>query len=198
MSEYKGRIVIGALLAVAVAVGLGFELNYYVPANPMATTTPSSNAPPTASSTITIPSSETIEAEYLSHLQNFASRNDSSLVAEYLANATVTWKGATSGFGGHYAGGTNISTLYDGFFPLFTDLFVNNTIDSASPVGNAVQLNGTFNIAGNLNSSLTQCQFNEYGGKVAFQVIYVRSGDDWLISSETWNFLSPFNSGQCA
>jgi hypothetical protein len=59
MSEYVGRIAIGAFMAVAVAVGVGFELSHYVPAN---VTSTSFAVGPTSTSVSTTTSSTAVSA----------------------------------------------------------------------------------------------------------------------------------------
>jgi hypothetical protein len=201
LSEYKGRIAIGGLLAVAIAVGFGFELTYYFPGITGTTSAPSSSAS-TLTSTNSCASPQ-LEDCFISHLKSIESKN-ASLVGDYYGeNAQLTWKGATMGLGGTYMG-KNVSILYGSLLPQFTDLNLTLKTYSELNVSESVPVvNATFYLDGHWNNSSSGCptvNSREIKGMITAQVSYSKSlaGPSWLISKEVWNFVYPFISGQCA
>ncbi len=117
------------------------------------------------------------------HLSNFDSENTTLLTRDYAPNATLAWVGTTRGLGGDYSGTAAIKQFYSTFFSKITNVSVKNATYTVRSVGGGATLNGTFAVLGGGPQSQT------LSGEVMMSASYVRVNGEWVISSETWDFL---------
>jgi hypothetical protein len=116
------------------------------------------------------------------------SRNVSAIVSQYEGNATVIWTGNTLGIGGTYIGTKNIGLALSAFLGAVSSFIIGNetqTIATASD--DSVVVNSSFSFAGESADF-----FGPFNGTVSAQDSYTHSAASgaWLISRETWDFLS--------
>lgn len=150
---------------------------------------------PTLSTTSSVPvdlTTQTVEGSFSLHMQDFASDNVSSIVSRYLPNATVTWTGNADCFDGYYVGTGNITKLMDVFVKTAPDLLVGNLVTAATDRDGSVLVNSTFGFASAGSAAVASTN-----GTVFAQDTYLYSAAtrSWLISQETWNFLTFNTSG---
>ena len=152
----------------------------------------------TATTTETITSTTTtayseLSSSFANHLLNVESGNVSLMMTDYEQNATVMWEGKiVQDLGGssyNETGAGNIASFYDEFFGPsgVTNVTITNvTITAVQMKGDGeASVNSTFNLAGPSDN------FGYLSGTVSAQIEYAKGGGDmWLISSETWNFMS--------
>ncbi len=151
----------------------------------------------TSTSTVTVHAvTDQVAAIYASHLLSFGSRNASELAGQYEENASLLWIGRIEGLQGNYTG-QDIHTLYAYWTAHSLVLYVTNESQPKMQVeatggGNSaesVTVNSTFIFGG--ESTIV----GAFNGTVAAETVYVRLGPgdssaSWLISQETWDFLS--------
>ncbi len=192
-----GKAIIAlSIIALVLAAALGFVL-----LKPQSITTVTS----TETSTL-MPArqaAEIVANTFAKHLLLFTSRNVSAIVSQYQPNANVTWEG----------GGPCLSGLYpisDGSFVKLLDLFFQYRFPQFQIwpqgfhtilIGNVTQIrttelygsanvNSTFvlkgqDILGNLTSTVSAQDSYRYSA----------TSDTWLISQETWHFLTLYTQG---
>jgi hypothetical protein len=143
-----------------------------------------------ASTTSTTTSAVSLfNSSFADHMRLLASRNTSAIVSQYEGNASVIWTGEVPGLQGLYNGTGNIRILFG------VSLFGPKST-TALAIGNVTQkilaesdesavVNSSFSFLG--ESSLE----GNFSGSVSAMDSYVYSAaSGWLISQETWNFLS--------
>jgi len=154
----------------------------------------------TVTSTVTPTQQEvgTISDSFVQHLVLFTSRNVSAIVAQYEPSANVTWNGLSC-WSGVYANAANsgdLTTLLNIFFDNtktalgyqgFSAVFVGNV--TRTSVGTTTDgsfiVNSTFGLLG-------QASVGNFTAIVSAQdsYVYSRTSGTWLISQETWHFLT--------
>jgi hypothetical protein len=128
-----------------------------------------------------------VESGFADHMQWFSSDNISAMDSQYASNATVTWMGQAAGLTGNYSGAGNIGILLKGFLGRFTSFSVENvTRGEVAVSGDVATVNSSFDLAG--QSPVV----GNVSAKVSAQDSFAQSTSDgpWLVSQETWNFLS--------
>jgi hypothetical protein len=139
----------------------------------------------TTAAVSTVPDAyEQVASSYANHLLLLDSRKIPALVTGYESNATVEWKGAAIGMTGNYTGSGNIGILHGSFTGKFIDLSLSNLSQMIGSKGNHWMVNSTFSLHG------TGSVVGNFNATIAAQDSYIRAGETWLISHETWNFLS--------
>ena len=130
-----------------------------------------------------------VHAAFARHLTDFTSANETSLMADFTPNATLAWVGETRGLGGT-PGVTTVATpsligsFYSRFFVKFPSFSVSNVTYAVQAVGSGAVVNGSLVLLGggpNVQSIM---------GQVTTTATYVHVNGEWLISSETWNFVN--------
>jgi hypothetical protein len=125
-----------------------------------------------------------VKGAFTQHLSRFASENATLLLRDYSPNATLAWVGTTRGLGGTYNTTAQIGQFYSTFFSKITNVSVKNSTIAVQIVGSGAVVNGTFNILGG------GPQVQTISGEVTARVAYVDVNGVWMVSSETWEFLS--------
>jgi hypothetical protein len=123
-----------------------------------------------------------VASTFTNQLLRLDSKNIQSLTSGYEVNATVEWKGKAGACYGNYSGSAEIGTMLHRFLANVTYIFLSNVSQSIGTEGNRWVVSSTFNFTG--NSSV----IGAFEGTVTAQDSYVKIGNTWLISSETWNF----------
>jgi hypothetical protein len=134
------------------------------------------------------------------HMLLLDSRNVSAVVGQYEGNATITWTSEgqceCDSLNGNYVGTANMTQLMkqlllginaNGYGFRTQSFMAQNLIQTAAATSNiSVMVNSTFVI---VEQSIAQGKIN---GTVSAQDSYVYSatGRTWLISRESWDFLS--------
>ena len=128
-----------------------------------------------------------VGGSFAEHILLLDSKNVSAIVNQYQGNASVTWTGQAVGLAGTYEGARNISELQTVFFETFGTTFAiaNVTRAITTTSSDSVMVNSTFGFSG----------FGRWGndsGIISAQDHYSYSATNgaWLISRETWNFLT--------
>jgi len=141
---------------------------------------------------------EQVADSFANHMLSISSRNASAIASQYESNASVIWTGqgttglAFGGMGGTYVGANDIFIIMNASFigqgSSFAVGSVTHTIVATSD--DSAEVNSSFAFFGQ-NTSLG----GNFNGTVSAQDSYVYSASNggWLISRETWNFLS-FNA----
>jgi len=113
------------------------------------------------------------------------------MLTGYEENATVMWEGKiVQDLGGssyNETGTGNIASFYNEFFGPsgVTNVTITNvTIAAVQMKDGEASVNSTFHLAGPSDN------FGYLSGTVNAQIDYAKRGNVWLISSETWNFVS--------
>ena len=126
------------------------------------------------------------------HLANISSRNVPAILSGYASNALVDWKGQTLGLGGNYSGKKNIQLLFAAAIGTAQKLNV-----TASNIQSIPSLNGeaaatTQGVALHIDTAGKSLVLGAFTSSVDAQIIYQQVGTNWLISSETWNYVNFF------
>jgi hypothetical protein len=166
-SARRGRLLRVALVTVLVLVVLGGIFAFTLSGNGANASTASQ-----------------VKGAFTQHLSSFASENTTLLVRDYTPNATLAWVGTTRGLGGTYNTTAQIGQFYSTFFSKITNVSVKNSTIAVQIVGSGAVVNGTFNLLGG------GPQVQTISGEVTARVAYVHVNGAWMISSETWEFLS--------
>lgn len=144
---------------------------------------------------MTIDPVQAVATAYMAHLQSVQSQNVSALTSQYEDNATVRFSG---GRNGQYNGAGNE------ILPLYQDVFFVPNGFGFSTV-NIANENSTVSLAASGRDATVSSNFTMYGSDTALQdhpggvcaaystdanlqLSYVLSGNDWLISQESWDF----------
>ncbi len=130
-----------------------------------------------------------VHGAFARHLVDFTSANTTLLVGDFAPNATLSWVGETRGLGGTpgvttVSSPSLISNFYSRFFTKFPSFSISNVTYAVQVVGGGATVNGTLNLLGggqNVQSIM---------GQVATSATYAHVNGEWLISSETWNFVN--------
>jgi hypothetical protein len=192
------REVLGAVMAILVAISLGGGYLYGLDSRPGATTT--------ELSTTTVPTpagaNEAIASSFANHILFLSARNSTAIASQYAENATVTWAGVqgAGGFEGIY-NRTEIPVLMNESFiggeTSFTISNVNRFISVAS--GDSAEVYSTFAISGqgDFLVAIPGLEWSAFNATVSAHDSYVYSAPNStsMISNETWIFTS-FNT-QC-
>jgi hypothetical protein len=162
----------------------------------------------TVTSTVTpaVQSTESVGASFAQHLVLFSSRNVSAIISQYEPNATVVWEHLFCWSGLYQnAGSSNgdVAKLLPDFFhgqfsaPLNSIYAGNSTKMTVVPLANGtVVVNSTFGLVG-------LAYTGNFTATVSAQdsFVYSSSNNAWMISQETWNFLTysiPDNALVCS
>jgi len=125
---------------------------------------------------------------FAEHMLSLGSRNVSALVSQYEGDANITWTGQASGLAGTYIGKGPIGVLLGQFFETYANTFTiaNVTQTIAVTPSNLAAVNSTFGFTG------WGERWGNTSGAVSAQDYYTYSTTNgaWLISKETWTFLS--------
>jgi hypothetical protein len=149
----------------------------------------------TAGTTARNPAQE-VTRTFATHLQSIKSENLTAAAAGYEGNATVVFKGMAAGLIGEYNGITNIKVLYDVILSpnYFGTVNISNLTFAANVSGDQrhATVNSTFDMNGN-STMLSRLHGGSpvpgvYNARVSSSTSYVRDGETWIISNETWDF----------
>ncbi len=163
---------------------------------------PTSSVVQSSTTSTTAPAVDLVNSSFADHMRMLESRNVSAILGQYEANATVTWTGRAAGLTGLYIGSQNIGILLNDslFRPNGTSFFVVGNVTQGvldASRGSAL-VNSSFGFQG--RNSI----WGNFSGSVSAQDNYAYSvaSGGWLISQETWNFLSfnvqfPFGYTAC-
>lgn len=117
-----------------------------------------------------------------------SSRNVSAQLSQYEGNADVTWTGQASGLAGNYVGALDIETLMKSSFVTRASSFAigNVTQRTVARASDTATVNSSFTFVGRSDIE------GNFSGAISAQdlLVYSRTSGAWLISRETWNFLS--------
>ncbi len=128
-----------------------------------------------------------VRSTFDSHVQSISNRDISSVMQQYQTNSLLVWEGYNNaqGLGGTYTGSGNIQLLYDkalGSAQVFNlnilSYHQQNISTSLATVNATLGMSGQSTFLGNIS------------GTVSVQVNYIPSGSSWVISNETWNFIT--------
>lgn len=129
-----------------------------------------------------------VRGAFAEHMLSLGSRNVSALVSQYAGDANVTWTGQASGLAGTYIGKVTIGVLLGQFFEAYANSFTIANVTQAMAVtsSDSAAVNSTFGFTG------WGERWGNTSGTVSAQDYYSYSttNDAWLISQETWTFLS--------
>jgi len=117
------------------------------------------------------------------HLSNFTSANTTGLMRDYVPNATLAWVGQTRGLGATSDTTTLIGSFYSLFFAKFPSFSVSDVTYTVEVVGSGANVNGSLVLLGGGPNIQT------ITGQAVTSIAYVHVDGEWLISSETWNFV---------
>jgi len=115
------------------------------------------------------------------------SRNVSAIISQYEGNTTVIWTGQVSGLAGTYVGANSTSVLLGNLIGRASSLTVANVTQAIVATSeDLATVNSTFDFHG--RSTL----YGNFSGSVSAQDLFVYSAANggWLISQETWDFIS--------
>jgi hypothetical protein len=120
---------------------------------------------------------------FLNHLLSIESGNNSLIGKSFLNNATVIVTGYAGGYAGTFQNATNIGILFH-VFQHFQNLTLTSTSFEDSFQGNRALINSTL-IMGGIGDRTFGLPTT-----ISTEGNYTWTGSYWLISNETWNFLS--------
>jgi hypothetical protein len=143
---------------------------------------------------------EQVANAFANHMLVISSRNAYAIVGQYEKNATVTWTGKASGLQGFYNGTKIIFILMNAsFISRAGSLSIGNVTHTMVDISkDSAVVNSSFDIFGqNYYIGLPYGYLASFNYAVSAQDSYAYSSTlgAWLISTETWNFLS-FNGQQ--
>jgi len=138
-----------------------------------------------------------VTVAFEAHLGNFTSENLTSTVYQYENNATLTVEGDDEKLGGVYDEAASITTFYQYVYSdnVFGTIALKNSTYSVDALnGQKVNVKSEFTLQGvsdmySIDKGETPTN-GTYAATVSLETSYVRSGTEWFISSETWDFLS--------
>jgi hypothetical protein len=193
------REVLGAAVAILMAVSLAAGYLYGVDSTPRATTTLST----TTTSIQGAYNQVQVVRSFANHMLYLSERNATAIASQYAENATVTWLGVmgAGGLGGVY-NGTQIPVLLRASFicndtseTSFTISDVNSFIAGYS--SGSVTVYSTLDMAGQGFHvvAIPGLEWSAFNATVSAQdsFVYSASSGAWMISNETWIFTS-FNT----
>jgi type II secretory pathway pseudopilin PulG len=142
-------------------------------------------------------SANEIRSAYAAHFKNIESQNLTAVVRGYENNASIDFKGNVSSLAGHYAGLASILVLYQSVLSpnVFGTVNLTNMSYDVNVLGGGKAIvNSTFTMHGNSTMFSTlrggSPAPGTYTASVSSGVTYVRLGTAWLISAETWDFIT--------
>ena len=181
------RTAIGTTIAVIIIVAVIVGAVTVVSLTTLKHSTASSTATPTE----TI--AGLVSGNFAEHLLLFASRNVSAIVPQYETNASVTWEQILC-LSGIYTvtGNGNLTQLLNIFFGAYGQALVvgNVTRTIVTATIGSVMINSTLGLVG-------QGLVGNFTSTVSAQDTYRYSttSSTWLISQETWHFLTFYTKG---
>jgi len=187
----NSRAVLLGVGVVLLLVGALAGYLYGVDSTPAKTTTATSTTTVSAS----LDAYDQVANSFADHMLFISSRNASAIVSQYEANATVTWSGKNNagGLAGFYNGTKVIFILMNNsFIGRGSSFAIGNVTHSIVDVSDdSAMVNSSFALLGQSGVA----SMGNFNGTVSAQDFYVYSAANggWLISQETWNFLS-FNA----
>lgn len=145
--------------------------------------------------------SDQVGAAFSNHLDKLEAMNITAMEGEYLPNATTEFysNGQGNYFAGSSAGVTisdkgtgphEIGDMFDGVF--LSDFIIPHIMDdnyTVSIKGNVATVVSTFDLSG------TNLDGSSLAASVILHMTYVKSGGNWLISNELWNFTDVVSHG---
>ena len=173
-----------ATVAIVLIVGL-VELMNPAPGTPSGTSSASSQ----------------VSTAFANHISELVAMNITALKGEYLSNATTEFY--SPGVGNYFLGGSagvpisdtgrgpfQIGNLFSGvFLSDFIIPHITNDNYTVSVTGNVASVHSTFDVEGtNLDGSTV-------AASVDLHVSYLKTGGNWMISHELWNFTDVVSHG---
>ena len=124
-----------------------------------------------------------VNSAFTDHLLALDSRNTSALRREYEDDAALVWTGNCDGWCNYNDNSTSIAVLYSAFFNSTPSFHAANATYSAGLAGDSAIVNSMLNLTG----------YGTYSGRfnatISAQILYVREGSSWQITSENWRFI---------
>jgi hypothetical protein len=204
MSSMKRSITLGAVLAVVAAVATAGAAFTYLPPAIMTTTVVQSAASTLPSTAAFENFTQQIASVYLLHLKNITSGNLTTMTSGYEHNATIEVSGSLMG---PSIRPMNVSDLYLVLHQRFYSFNFKNLNYSIRGLneGDEALLNSTLTVFGNgpfIDVQSARLNPGVYLSTLKLSVSYTRDGNNWLISNESWEFLSmnfcpTFSSQNC-
>lgn len=191
----KVVLLVGGLILLLAGAAAGYL--YGVASTPIKTATVVDTT--TLSTTVTTVSTSLdaygqVANSFADHLVVLSSRNASAIVGQYEENASVTWTGNVGGLQGIYNGTKVIFLLMNASFIGGAESFsIGNATHTIVDISNdSALINSSFDISGTNYTFWLGGPVARFNGTVSAQDFYVYSPsrDVWLISTETWNFVS--------
>lgn len=136
---------------------------------------------------------DSVNGSFAEHMTLVGSKNVSAIMSQYDRNAIVNWNGEAVGLAGTYIGAYNVSLLLNRFFETFVSgtgggpfVIANVTRTIAVTAEGYATVNSTFSFSGQ------STQWGPSSGTISAQDSYAYSAAAgiWLISRETWTFVS--------
>jgi hypothetical protein len=146
----------------------------------------------TAAASTSLDAYDQVADSFANHMLFVSSRNASAMASQYESNASVIWTTIGLGYAGTYVGANNIFILMNNSFigrgssfsvGNVTHSVVNMTTHSAVVNSSFAFFGQRTDLGGNFNGTVSAQDF----------YVYSAANGGWLISRETWNFLS-FNA----
>jgi hypothetical protein len=151
----------------------------------------------TSTMTVTTDSTQEVVSACAAHLKNFESKNQPAIAGDYENNATFSVTGNAVGLTGTYVGLFNIRILYGSMLSqrFFATVNLKNVSYAVNVLGNGkAAVKSNFTMYGNstyISASHGAIPvMGSYVATVRSEVSYASVGNAWLISNETWNFLT--------
>lgn len=130
-----------------------------------------------------------VRAAFARHLQNFSTANATLLSEDYTPGATLIWTGNARNLEGEYANASVIKEFFSHYFLVFSSVSVKNATYSVQEVKSGVAVNGSLELLGGATSGQSMM------ASANTSTTYVRDDGNWVISSETWTFVTFFLEG---
>jgi len=145
-----------------------------------------------------IPPSAAVDAvneSFTQHFQLLESGSVSALAPQYTEEANVTWIGRAYCFSGAYIGRTQITETLNSFLNrTVPGLRIMNLTRTITPLPNGlvVTVDSTFGFSTSKITTIGLSTYPGLNGTVSARETYVYSSTTaaWLISNETWSFLT--------
>jgi len=177
-----GRQII-ALVIIIIALAIALVSVVFDSGSMVRTVTVTTTVPPTQQATAMV------DGSFAQHMVLLSTGNVSAIVSQYETNANVTWTGKSQCYDGFYNGTGYITELMDAFLLSGTPALAigNVTMTTTSETNGTVLVNSEFGFA-----SPGPSGGGMVNGTVSAQDLYGYSATRgaWLISQESWDFLS--------
>jgi hypothetical protein len=121
---------------------------------------------------------------FANHLQSLESLNTADIMRDYRENSIVMWTGQYGQLGGTYRGELNISLLMSSFLSDVSSMSITNETYAYHENGDVALVNATLDLVENNKNIFS------FNATIQALVSYSYTGSEWLISNETWVFLS--------